>query len=167
MKCDICHENDAILFVRQEVSGSVTEMHLCSECASKKGLLSNATKTGLSLEGLLTGLVKNNRENKSCPCCGKKLSQIKKQKKAGCPECYNVFKNEIKEILQSMGITQKYTGSIPNVVPGYKDNLTYRILLQDKLQKAIQNEDYEKAAVYRDQLKLLDKESVQEGESDE
>ena len=40
--------------------------------------------------------------------------------------------------------------------------LNDRVALQEKLNKAIQEENYEKAAVYRDKLKLLENQSIQE-----
>lgn len=49
---------------------------------------------------------------------------------------------------------------MPNYVKGFRSVLTDRILLQSKLEESIEKEDYEKAAVYRDYLKALEKTSV-------
>jgi protein arginine kinase activator len=61
-----------------------------------------------------------------------------------------------------MGITKNYTGTLPNRLENFKSSLNDRVVLQEKLQKAIQEENYEKAAVYRDKLKMLDNQSIEE-----
>ena len=43
---------------------------------------------------------------------------------------------------------------------GYKSTLTSRVEMQFKLEEAVQREEYEKAAFYRDYLKVLNKESL-------
>ena len=95
-----------------------------------------------------------------CPVCGTSLKSIKTAFCAGCPECYHVFYSEIKEILNKKGLSLSYSGKMPNYVKGFRSVLTDRILLQSKLEESIEKEDYEKAAVYRDYLKALEKTSV-------
>ena len=41
--------------------------------------------------------------------------------------------------------------------------LNDRVILQNKLNDALSREDYEKAAMYRDYLKALEKQSVSDG----
>ena len=102
-------------------------------------------------------------QNKIATIKQKKAYQIiLKEKTVGCAECYNVFKKEITEILKGLGVTKSYTGSLPNRIENFKSSLTDRALLQEKLQNAIQEENYEKAAVYRDKLKMLDNPSIEE-----
>lgn len=164
MKCDFCHENDAIIFVRQVTNNSTKELYLCAECAEKRGISESSSKMDLNFSGLLGDLIGKQREerNKVCPTCGCRLQIILKEKTVGCAECYNVFKKEITEILKGLGVTKSYTGSLPNRIENFKSSLTDRALLQEKLQNAIQEENYEKAAVYRDKLKMLDNPSIEE-----
>lgn len=164
MKCDICHENNAVIFVRQVTNSSTKELYLCADCAEKKGITENTSNEKFSLGGLLGNIIsnQNDEKNKVCSVCGRKFLHIQKEKTVGCAECYNVFSNEIKDILKGMGVTKKYSGDLPNRLPHFKSSLTDRAMLQEKLQKAIQEENYEKAAVYRDKLKMLDKQSIEE-----
>ena len=164
MKCDMCKENDAVIFVRQVSNSSIKELYLCASCAEKKGIKENNSKGDFNLSGLLGNLLdnKNNEKNKVCPACGRKFLHIQKEKSVGCSECYNVFKNEIIEILKGFGVTKSYSGSLPNRLENFKSTLTDRAILQQKLQNAIQEENYEKAAIYRDKLKMLDTQSIQE-----
>ena len=91
---------------------------------------------------------------------------IKSSKKAGCPECYSIFKNEIRELLGKEGIKGSYSGRMPKRLATFRSVLTDRIALQGKLEESLKNEDYEKAAVYRDYLRALEKSPVN-GNDDE
>ena len=103
-----------------------------------------------------------------CPVCGSSIIEIKKTGCAGCHECYAIFKNQIKDFLESKGIEGKYTGSMPERLSSFRSVLNDRIALQNKLDEALQNENYEKAAMYRDYLKALEKNPVSSsGENDE
>lgn len=165
MLCDVCKINEAIMFVRQISKNKITEFHLCKECGLKKGFTTDK-KNEFSLENLLSGVVDSDTD-KVCYVCGTSFRYIKENKKVGCAECYNCFEKEITFILHSMGIKDFYTGSMPHKIKYFKSTLTDRILLQQKLDKAIEEEDYEKAALYRDRLKILNKSSIALGDGDE
>lgn len=103
---------------------------------------------------------------KVCSVCGNSFNQITKDKLFGCPECFYTFEDEIKEIFKSYKITQIYSGSLPKRLKGYKSNLVSRVDTQLKLQEAIKNEEYEKAALYRDYLNVLNSQKIESGEDD-
>jgi len=96
---------------------------------------------------------------KICSVCGTSYEQISKTQRIGCSECYYTFEAEFKNTLKRYGITQSYQGSFPKKLKGYNSSLTSRVEMQFKLEAAIAAEEYEKAAFYRDYLKVLNKES--------
>ncbi|WP_051537785.1 UvrB/UvrC motif-containing protein [Treponema sp. C6A8] len=105
---------------------------------------------------------------KICPVCGMTYESISESQKIGCSECYYTFAQEFKKTLKKYGITKPYQGSFPKKLKGYKSTLTSRVEMQFKLEAAIEAEEYEKAAFYRDYLKVLNKEaSFSEEESGE
>ena len=69
------------------------------------------------------------------------------------------FEAEFKKTLKKYGISEPYQGSFPKKLKGYKSTLTSRVEMQFKLEAAIEAEEYEKAAFYRDYLKVLNKEA--------
>ena len=77
------------------------------------------------------------------------------------------LKKEIKKYIENAGITESYSGSMPERLASVKSVLNDRIALQNKLNAAVEKEDYEKAAMYRDYLKALEKSSVSFGEDSE
>ena len=58
----------------------------------------------------------------------------------------------------------EYTGSMPKRIANFRSPLTDRIEVQKKLEQAIENEDYEKAAFYRDYLHAIENKAVSDGE---
>lgn len=104
---------------------------------------------------------------KVCSVCGSTFDQIAKSQLIGCPECYYTFEDEFKETLRSHNITESYKGSLPKRLKGYKSTLVNRVEMQLRLEEAIASEEYEKAALYRDYLKVLNSRKVADGEAEE
>ena len=92
---------------------------------------------------------------KCCSVCGCTYDQIVKKKKIGCSECYYTFAEEFRNTLENYGISAGYKGSLPKRLKGYRSSLVDRMTMQIKLEEAIAAEEYEKAALYRDYLKVL------------
>lgn len=92
---------------------------------------------------------------KTCSVCGSTLDDIVKAQSIGCPECYYTFEKEFKEALAQFNVSGEYTGSLPKRLKGYRSVLVDKMTMQIKLDEAIEAEEYEKAALYRDYLKVL------------
>ena len=158
MKCDICNINDAVIFI-QEIRGTEKRnKRLCMECASKRGIPTHNLDGSINPEKLsLEKIISTMAEKRSCKVCGRSLDDIKKYKVVGCPACYSNFLPEIQEILQEGKAHKTYRGSFPKHVSDGRSSLHNRVLLQEKLEESIAKEDFEKAAIYRDKIKELDK----------
>lgn len=167
MICDLCGEREAILFIEQANENTKRKLNLCYECARAYGVSPDSKTIGRSLAVLFESLLKkkslNPDEQKLCPVCGTSLAEIKLTRRVGCPECYSIFKNEISEIFKKIGVTGRYTGTMPKRLRNFHSVLNDRIVLKSKLEESIKNEDYEKAAIYRDYLKALEKSPVSGG----
>lgn len=92
---------------------------------------------------------------KVCGVCGCTFDMIAKSQNIGCSECYYTFADEFRDTLREFGIEGNYKGSLPKRLKGYRSNLVDRMTMQIKLEEAIAAEEYEKAALYRDYLKVL------------
>ena len=91
---------------------------------------------------------------KRCNVCGFSFDDIIKNKSIGCPYCYETFKTEFILSLKSIGvdigerdIQEKDDKINPHLDKG---------LLQEQMERAVSEENYEKAAIYRDYLRALD-----------
>jgi len=152
MKCDICGIREAVMFIQEVTPSSTRELHLCAECAAEKRISTD----GGRLEVPLGKIFPMRPENRLCRICGLSLADLRKYRRAGCPNCYKDFSSEIYAILSgSKGGT--YTGSLPKRIAGFRSRLEDRAVLENSLNESVAREDYEKAAVYRDRLRELDR----------
>ena len=169
MLCDLCKKGNAVIFLERKSPQGVQKICLCEECSKARGItavqVANDQKNvALVFNEIYEKLSRSGPDfQRLCPGCGKSLGDIKRFGLAGCPECYTVFEAEIRKSLEEHGFIGKYTGSLPRRIRDFRNALTDRADLQLKLEKAIQEENYEKAAVYRDFLRALEKGSVSDG----
>ena len=70
---------------------------------------------------------------KVCSVCGLSFSQIQKNKVFGCPECFYTFEEEIKIAYNNLNISEKYSGSLPKRLKGYKSKTTNSVSLESRL----------------------------------
>ncbi|QTQ13767.1 UvrB/UvrC motif-containing protein [Treponema parvum] len=168
MVCDFCRKNEAVLFIEQLSVAGKKKINLCMECAVKYGISPDPKSIESSIGSLFSDFAQKTRtsyEEKSrlCPVCGQSLSGIKRTGYTGCPECYSVFSSEIKEMLKAKNILGPYTGSMPARLTSFRSRITDRMDIQAKLNASLKSENYEKAAMYRDYLKALERSSVSDG----
>ena len=92
---------------------------------------------------------------KTCNVRGSTIDDIVKAGSIGCPECYYTFRNEFREALSQFNVPVEYEGTLPKGTKEYHSNLVDKTNMQIKLEQAVEAEEYEKAALYRDYLKVL------------
>ena len=105
---------------------------------------------------------------KTCPGCGCTLSDIAKTGKVGCAKCFDTFERPLTNVLFKAHGAIEHVGKKPKSLqrkeakvkkeskPKRKMTLEEQIGHQESLmQEAIEIENYEKAAMLRDSLKLL------------
>ncbi len=162
MKCEVCRRRDSVIHVQQIIGNETMDMHLCEDCAHRKGNYQKDDKIELSLSQLLTGLLKVREGDAQeiqdeCPACGMKIADFKKEGKVGCPECYASFALEIRKMHSRLSGATRHRGKLPQSLKTYKELLIDRERLKSQLNDAVTNEDYETAAVLRDQIKSIEK----------
>ncbi len=165
MVCDFCQENEAIIFLEQYSQGERRKLNICLECAMARGIEPDSKNIESHVKDLFTELTERvkktlSENNKACPVCATRLGEIKNNQIVGCPECYEIFKDSIRNQLNKNGIKIRYSGEMPSRLSSVHSVLTDRIALQNKMNEAIEKEEYEKAAMYRDYLKALEKKAV-------
>ena len=163
MICSNCKANTASFFYTQSINGKESSVALCHNCASKVGI-------GQSIVSPLFGSFFKNpkagRDNvsaKKCSLCALTFDEILKMGKVGCPECYNTFREELKDTIRSIHGITKHTGLTPSgITPCETKNakVSEEDLLRERLNEAIMTENYEEAAVLRDKIKALKGESL-------
>ena len=181
MKCSKCKENRATIHIDQFQNGKYIFIDICEDCALKEGLIpQQADITQLLEEAIEKIFVKKSAEAEryppkegirktsaifrkvkvkdsvTCSECGITLEELDNTKLLGCPNDYNVFRNEIIARLKRTNVHTKFEGQMPavNRVEG-TIRLEIRKLKTD-MKNAISMEDYETAAQIRDKIIALE-----------
>ncbi len=162
MQCEICKDKTATVHLTEIVDGHRTETHLCQSCAQKEGI---TIKSQLSLNELLSSLIAAHQNEaavektgKVCGQCGITMNEFRKQALLGCPNDYEVFEDELKDIIEkTQNNNLLHIGKTPPRKSTKAEPKEKSIIedLKHQLDLAVKVEDYELAAKLRDQLKAL------------
>ena len=169
MLCSLCKEREATVHLTQIMGEKMQKVDLCEECAKEKGVNDPAA---FSFADLLMGLGASKEVEKSsgqkespCPVCGFTHADFKKTGRLGCPACYEHFSDGLTNLLKSMHKGIRHTGKVPKRFKQLKkamDASDRLKSLQRKLAKAITEEDFEQAAVLRDEIKSITAEGLED-----
>lgn len=163
MLCDQCGQHEAtVKFVHVE-NNKRTEHHLCKNCAQGYANFS----PGFDLQHLLSSMFQSAGmgkklgqvyTDKKCPTCGRSIVDIQKAGRLGCSSCYEVFNNELQPVLRRLHGSNTHTGKVP--IRAYPLVQVTRQIedLRKRLDECVRQENYEQAAEYRDELRLLERE---------
>lgn len=162
MRCEDCQSKEATVHYQEIVDGNYSEIHLCDECAKKKGLDTIHIFPPLGLANLLAGLVELDKEfpkergvTTRCERCGLTYTEFKERGRVGCSHCYEAFESQMRHILRKIHGNIQHTGKlIPRAQVSEKREIA---ALRKELERAISREEFERAAEIRDKIKLLEK----------
>ncbi|MFI9579472.1 UvrB/UvrC motif-containing protein [Staphylococcus capitis] len=181
MLCENCHLNEAEVKLTVKSKDGTHEKWVCSICAQgdnpwqqshedtsyhvhqddieeafvvKQILQHLATKHGINFQEMAF------KEEKQCPTCQMTLKDIAHVGKFCCANCYATFKEDIIDIVRRVqGGQFEHVGKTPQ--SSYK-KLAIKKQIEEKtkyLNKLIEEQNFEEAAVVRDEIKALKDES--------
>jgi protein arginine kinase activator len=159
MVCCVCKEKPATVHLTHIEGDKMQKVDLCEECAKNKGV--NSTPD-FSLADLLLGLGASHEIEQAaggvelkCPRCGFTHADFKKSGRLGCPECYQTFSDGLEGLLKSMHKGTRHTGKVPEGLRRTRDASERMKALQQRLAKAVEEENFEQAAILRDEIKQM------------
>src|SRR5262245_61557370 len=158
MLCHICKQKEAKVHFTQIVDNEVKKVDLCEACAKEKG---HGETTPFAIADMLLGLgasqqmeeAGSGRGDVQCPSCGFTQADFKKTARLGCAECYSVFAEGLSSLLKTMHKGTRHKGKVPQALRLAQDQAEQILKLERDLQNAISREDFEQAAILRDQIK--------------
>lgn len=161
MLCENCMKNPATTHIRTVINGVVTEKNLCGYCAAKSGYSQFVNNGFASMLASMFGneLATGNITEARCECCNTRFSDIAETGKMGCSECYKAFSDKLIPYLKRVHGTTEHIGkrldaknsSLAPITPKARKEQ-----LRNEMLKAVQDEDFEKAALLRDEIKKLE-----------
>ncbi len=166
MLCENCGKNTATAYIKRIINGVATQKHLCSDCAAKYGF-SGFAGGGIAnmLSSMFGDIVNENQQlrAKTCNGCGMTFRDIVNSGKVGCPDCYKEFYNDLLPYLKRVHGSTKHIGKVPNNAPlavVHDDKLTE---LRKTLHELVLKEEFEKAAIIRDEIKEIERQVQDNG----
>ncbi len=192
MLCEICKKNQATFFYKQTKNGVTFEKNLCSSCAKEQGLTANYgifDFDGIASDDFFGGLFGSFAAAQpkivaaqKCEKCGMTLGELLNSGRVGCAQCYTVFRKSLLPTITKIHGNVAHCGKIPMTANDGRDTAekeqtaisepvrelsdSEKIeILKEKLKDAIETQEYEKAAEYRDSIKELEKKLAQGGEA--
>ena len=164
MQCQICKDREATIHLTEITGGVRTEMHVCEHCAMEQGI---AVKSHMPVNELLSELLASapadeelfdlTDKKTSCGYCGFTLEQYRKEAVLGCPHDYEVFEKSLSPLIAKAhdGKTT-HCGKVPSRAPKDAKKQAELLNLRQRLETAVQAEDYESAAKLRDKINQLE-----------
>ena len=159
MLCENCKMNQATTYLKTVINGTVTEMRLCGECAKNFGGFSFFSD-GFGFDGILSSLMgqyvpaqKKPDSSVSCPVCGSTLNDISEYGRVGCANCYDEFYDSLMPYIRRIHGSAVHAGRGPKRFTASPKRKIKA--LESELLQAIAAQEYERAAVIRDELKEL------------
>lgn len=165
MKCDHC---DGIPVVTEVVvqNGKKVEHHLCEKCAAELGITPHSHAP---INELITKFVLSHAGSKAtsapaCRCeqCGLTFSEFRKTGLMGCSGCYKAFEAQVGPLIERAheGGTH-HIGKMPRRAGASSERQERISVLRRQLNDAIEAEQYERAAVLRDQIRRFEEGEIE------
>lgn len=180
MLCEECQNHEAVFTVTLTSGEGVTRKHLCGECMKKMELNLGDGDIHSFLSSILSIFSSAQAdETPVCSGCGLRYSTFEKTGKLGCAQCYHDFADKLTPMLGRIHGNTRHNGRTPRAMdtetaaaapaqemdsPAEAETPVteevpsvdaLREELRRKMEQAVLEENFEDAAMYRDQLKAL------------
>lgn len=167
MRCQHCNKKEATTYIKQNINGKVTEMHLCSECAHELhademfepfdmgSFFGNFLGAGAAALNSLAGVDR-------CSYCNSSFNDIVSNGKVGCAHCYDKFYDGLRPSLERIHGKAHHIGkNISYFDDNEKENSSAASIseiekLKEELKEAVKVQNFEQAAILRDKIKELE-----------
>lgn len=162
MKCENCGSTDAVVHLTQIVNNEMSTHHLCQKCAAEKGLQDAPDPSNVQLLDLIEkvspdipGLTYSG--DGQCVFCGLTFEDFRRTTRLGCPQCYEAFADHLPRLLRRIHGGVKHVGKVYLPPDPSSSEMEKRLEgLRRKLERAVQSEDFERAAEIRDEIRALE-----------
>ena len=165
MKCQKCGADNANTHVKTIVNGEFKEFDLCADCAQKMGYTNVFSDFENEFSGFLGSFFGNvlpaRTQATRCEFCGSTYSEIAKTGHVGCAKCYELFADRLYPSIRRIHGNTTHCGKNSHSAkaekakpePTKEDKISQ---LKTELDKAVEQQNFERAAELRDQIKGME-----------
>jgi protein arginine kinase activator len=141
----------------------MSEIHVCERCADEKGLHGTPkTHNKMEIADLIATMADSLTTSDEqrvgrvqCPRCGLLYSAFRETGRLGCAECYVAFQFQLRPLLRRIHGDTRHKGKVPARDAQVPSRSRQIQRLFDELQRAVEREEFEKAAGIRDEIRRL------------
>lgn len=157
MLCDDCKKNEATVRLVAIVDGNKTERHLCPACMQKQKMQMRAEGVQSMLSAIWSGANKTTVRHPGLKCsrCGLRYDEFVKTSRLGCAQCYEDFRAQLRPLLIRLHGRGQHAGRVPERADDMLRAGSRMEQLRREMDIAIACEDFEQAALLRDELRAL------------
>lgn len=160
MMCEECKTAPASVLVVSEINGEKQARRLCPSCAQRyQKALQASFGMNFGMNDLLSGLLETVKQAPTspvaCESCGITYAQFREGGMLGCAQCYDVFRPQLKPLLQRIHGGTTHSGKLPRRTGGQIKRRRELEQLKNELSSAIKAEEYERAAQLRDEIRTM------------
>lgn len=155
MECQDCGLRDGEHQVTTIVDGEMKTLHLCGECAAKRGVPAEAQSAPLAdfLAQLGPDRPGVDEQSEPCPYCGLTEGDFRLTGRLGCSQCYAHFEPQLRRLLRRLHGAPQHVGKLYMSAGSEAGDRVARLsAMRRRLQRAIETEDFELAAELRDRI---------------
>jgi len=163
MVCDNCGSGDAVVHLTQIVNNEMSTFHLCEKCAAEKGLETTPEPVNFPLTDFLAQMGEAEPsppragDEPGCSFCGLTFGDFKETGRLGCPHCYTSFEGPLRGLLRRIHGGTQHMGKVYLPPDPSASEMEKRLeALRRKLQRAVDAEDFERAARIRDEIRTME-----------
>ena len=160
MLCDQCATREAVVHLTQIVDNAVTQLHLCEKCAAAKGIETTIAMPKHPLAGVLQAAQDQaalSADAQRCAFCGTSQKDFRSSGRLGCAHCYGAFAESLRDLLRRVHGNARHVGHRYRPLNREAaDKAGSLELLRERLQRAVEREEFEAAAALRDEILALE-----------
>lgn len=161
MVCENCGSTEAVVHLTQIVNNQMSTHHLCERCAAEKGLENTPEPGNLPLVDVIAQMTMEPADPQmtgtECSFCGLTFDDFRQTGRLGCPHCYETFAGHLPRLLRRIHGGVKHIGKVYLPPDPTASEMEKRLEgLRRKLERAVQSEDFERAAQIRDQIRAME-----------
>ena len=158
MVCENCKERDAVVHLTKVKEGAVLQVRLCEKCAAEQGVETTVAQPKAALTDFLQAVHQQASaapgDQAACHFCGATARDFRQTGRVGCARCYGAFERSLRELLRRLHGGAKHTGHrYAPPAPEVIEEAGHVGQLRERLQRAIEAEQFELAAELRDRLR--------------
>lgn len=158
MLCEECKINEASVLITMLVQDEKRTKYLCQDCVDKLKVNFQQGDIESFLSNIMALLPKTTpAETLQCSSCHMTYEDFQKTGKLGCAQCYTDFQQQLQPLLRRIHGRTQHAGRVPLQYQEETKKDKETDVLRAQMEKAIEEENFEQAAVIRDQLKELSK----------